>query len=372
MRNRYNSRITTQCTPIAKRLFVGGQGYLRRVIGNVRQQIFRLIQVGDQGVCSMIKILSIDGGGIRGILPAMLLAEIEKRTKKATVELFDLIAGTSTGGILALGLNKPDLDSKEKPEYSAQKLVDLYEKKGTEIFSPNLLDGLWTNAEKILHPQYPFEGLENVLEAYFGDTRLSESLKDVLVTSYDLQRRRPHIFLSSQAKLDLSEDFPMKLVGRAASATPTYFEPLKLNKPNSSDYYTLVDGGVYANNPALYAYVEAKRVYKDVDDFLLVSLGTGELAERIPYEDARKWGLARWAQPILGIVFDGVGDAVNYQLQQLIPHDKYYRVQPPIPKNIDERMDNAKPENIGSLKLLADDLIYTHSQTIDMLCELLV
>jgi uncharacterized protein len=334
-------------------------------------QIFKFIQVENQGFCSMIKILSIDGGGIRGILPAILLAEIENRTNKKIVELFDLIAGTSTGGILALGLTKPDLTFKGKPKYSAQELVDLYEKEGTKIFRPDLLEGLWTDAGRTLHPKYPFEGLEKVLDTYLGDTRLSESLKDVLITSYDLERRRPQIFLSSQAKKKVSEDFPMKSVARATSAAPTYFEPLKLNKPSSSDYYALVDGGVYANNPAMYAYVEAKRVYKDVNDCLLVSLGTGELSERIPYEKARTWGLANWAQPILDVVFDGVGDAVNYQLQQLIPDDKYYRVQP-ILINVDERMDNAKPDNVVALKLLADNLIHTHSQTIDRLCNLLV
>jgi len=81
----------------------------------------------------MQKVLSIDGGGIRGIIPAMVLAEIERRTGKRIVEMFDLVAGTSTGGILALGLTKPGQDS--KPEYSAKKLIDLYEIEGGKIFS---------------------------------------------------------------------------------------------------------------------------------------------------------------------------------------------------------------------------------------------
>ena len=177
------------------------------------------------------------------------------------------------------------------------------------------------------HPKYPFEPLERVLDTYFGETRLSESLKDVLITSYDLERRHPHLFLSNQAKDRTSEDFLMKQIGRATSAAPTYFEPFKIEKPNSSDYYALVDGGVFANNPALCAYAEAKRVHKDANDFLLISLGTGELSPRMPYEKARTWGLAQWAQPILNIVFDGVSDALHSQLQQLMPQDKYYRVQ---------------------------------------------
>ena len=319
----------------------------------------------------MIKVLSIDGGGIRGIIPAVFLAEIERRTKRATVELFDLVAGTSTGGILALGLNKPDLNSKGKPEYSAQTLVDLYEKEGSKIFRPDLLEGMWTTAGATLHPKYPYQGLEEILNTYFGTTLLSESLKDVLITSYDLERRRPHIFLSSEAKKEAGKDIPMKLVGRATSAAPTYFEPLKLNKPGSTNYYALVDGGVYANNPSLYAYAEVKRAWRDVNDCLLISLGTGELSLRMPYEEARTWGLAKWAQPILDVAFDGVSDAVHSQLQQLMPEDKYYRIQAKL-LGVDERMDNARGNNITALKILADNVISDNDKLIEKLCELLL
>ncbi|MBD1824377.1 patatin-like phospholipase family protein [Cyanobacteria bacterium FACHB-DQ100] len=323
----------------------------------------------------MIKILSIDGGGIRGILPAMLLAEIEDRTNRPTVELFDLIAGTSTGGILALGLNKPDLNSEGKPQYSAKKLVNLYENEGSKIFPLHLYDSFYSKLGAIDHPKYPFQPLEEILDTYFGETRLSESLKDVLITSYDLERRRPHLFLSSQARNRASEDFLMKQVGRATSAAPTYFEPLKLKKPSSSDYYALIDGGVFSNNPTLYAYAyasaEARRVHRDANDFLLISLGTGELAPRMPYEEARTWGLVEWAQPILNVVFDGVSDAVHSQLQQLFPEDRYYRIQAAL-GGIGDRMDNANKDNITALKILADNMIKDNDRLIDKLCELLV
>lgn len=319
----------------------------------------------------MIKVLAIDGGGIRGIIPARLLAEIEKRTQKATVELFDLIAGTSTGGILALGLNKPDLISESKPAYSAQQLVDLYEQKGAEVFRPDLLEGIWTSVGSALHPKYSHQGLEKVLNTYFGNIKLSESLKDILITSYDLERRRPYIFLSSEAKKRVDLDFPMKLVGRATSAAPTYFEPLKLNKPGTTDYYALVDGGVYANNPALYAYTEVQRLYQNIDDCLIVSLGTGEQSRRIPYEEVRHWGVTQWSYQILDVVFSGVNDAANSQLQQLMPEDKYFRIQPKL-LGIDERMDNASPENITALKVLTDNVIHENDKLIDRICSLLL
>lgn len=318
----------------------------------------------------MIKILAIDGGGIRGIIPAMLLAEIERRTNKRIVELFDLIAGTSTGGILALGLNKPDSNS-GKPQYTASKLVDLYEQEGGNIFPIWLYDSFWGKAGATSHPKYPFQGVERALHTYFGDVRLSESLKDVLITSYDLERRRPHIFLSRQTKNGSHENFLMKEVGRATSAAPTYFEPLKLNKSGSSDYYALVDGGVFANNPALYAYAEAKRTYKDANDFLIVSLGTGELAPRMPYDKAKTWGLVEWAQPILSVVFDGVSDAVHSQLQQLISEDRYYRFQTTL-TGMGDAMDNASKDNITALKNLADIMISDKERLLDEVCKLLL
>src|SRR5215210_4815135 len=105
----------------------------------------------------MKKVLSIDGGGIRGIIPAMVLAEIEARTGKRSAEMFDLVAGTSTGGILALGLTKPGQDG--KPEYSAKKLIDLYETEGRKIFSIPV----WHRVHSVgglAEEKYPATGIE--------------------------------------------------------------------------------------------------------------------------------------------------------------------------------------------------------------------
>jgi len=319
----------------------------------------------------MKKILAIDGGGIRGVIPTFLLAEIENRTGKYIAELFDLIAGTSTGAILALGLNKPDLSFPRKPQYTARALANLYLEHGQEIFPLHLYNNAWGFAGSLHHAKYPYEPLEKILDKYFGEARLSKSLKDVLVTSYDIERRQPQIFLSSNAKNNNSEDFLMKKLVRAASAAPTYFEPLKIPKTDPLDYYALVDGGIFANNPALYAYIEAKRIYANENDFLIVSLGTGEHAPSLPYEQARTWGLVGWGQQILNIVFDGVSSATHYQLQNLIPKDRYYRFQTAL-RSADEYIDNAKPENIGQLKNLAEKMIADNRELINKVCNLLL
>ena len=175
----------------------------------------------------MQKVLSIDGGGIRGIIPAMVLAEIERRTSKTTSELFDLVAGTSTGGILALGLTKPGEGG--KPEYSAKRLIELYETEGGKIFSIPVWHRLrsgWGVAEE----KYPSEGVEEVAKRYFEKVYLAEALTEVLVTAYEIERRGPWFFKRRHArdKNREGDNFLMRDVARATSAAPTYFEPLQL------------------------------------------------------------------------------------------------------------------------------------------------
>ena len=251
----------------------------------------------------MIKILAIDGGGMRGIIPAMLLAEIEDRSHQPIARLFDLVAGTSTGGILALGLTIPKLPSARL--YSAREFVEMYEREGRRIFSRSLWHRL-TSFDNLHHPKYSTAGIEDVLGQYFGEARLRDAATRVLITSYEVERSFPFFFRSSKARERADYDFPARDVARATSAAPTYFKPMKMPTGTIEDHYTLIDGGVFANNPAACALVEARTAYPESGDFLIVSLGTGELNLSLPYDEAKSWGLARWAAPILDVVFDGV------------------------------------------------------------------
>ena len=321
-------------------------------------------------MAKLIKILSIDGGGIRGIIPATILADIERRTKRPIAELFDLIAGTSTGGIIALGLTKPGAGN--KPQYTAQQIAQLYETDGSTIFSSSIWHRLYA-VGNFLEEKYPSSGIESVLDKYFGEARLKDVLTNVLISSYELEKRFSFFFKSSRAKQRADYDFPMKKVARATSAAPTYFEPLKLEAQESPGYYALIDGGVYANNPAMCGYVEAVSMQTEPCEFLVVSLGTGELTRPIPYEDAKDWGLAMWAQPILNVVFDGVSDTVDYQLQELLPprqdgSRRYYRFQ--IALDIgNDNLDDASQTNLYALKALAKRVISQHNDDLAELCK---
>jgi patatin-like phospholipase/acyl hydrolase len=266
----------------------------------------------------MKKLLSIDGGGIRGIIPAMILAEIEDKTEKRVAKMFDLIAGTSTGGIISLTLTRDD--GSGFPEHSAADLVELYMNRGQEIFSRSFWHGV-SSVGGLSEEKYPSEPLEGILKEYLDDALLGLALTKVIVSSYDIENRNPFFFKSWREE---TKGLMMRQAARATSAAPTYFVPALVMVGDKR--LALIDGGVFVNNPAMSAFSEAKRLFPEEDKFLVVSLGTGQLTRAIRFEEARDWGKVQWALPILSVVFDGVSDAVDYQLRQILG-EQFFRFQ---------------------------------------------
>ena len=321
----------------------------------------------------LIKVLSVDGGGIKGIIPATVLAYIEERTGRPISALFDLIAGTSTGGIIALGLAKPGSDG--TPAYTAEDGVALYVREGPRIFSRpwwRRLPG-WN----LIEERYPSGPIDEVLARYFGGSRLKEALTEVIITAYDIEGRAPFFFKSRHAK-DPSRpanDFFMRDAARATAAAPTYFEPAKITTPGDPPYVALIDGGVYAINPAMCAYAEVRAVYPADAQVLLVSLGTGENTDPLPYNEVKGWGEASWARPILDVVFDGNSDTVDFQLRQLLPANeglaRYYRFQTKL-VGASDAMDDVRPENLRGLQGLGARLVADNKAALDEICRQLV
>jgi patatin-like phospholipase/acyl hydrolase len=355
----------------------------------------------------LIKILSIDGGGIRGIIPSMLLAEIERQTEQPACELFDLIAGTSIGGIIALGVTVPseevlDGKGKEHPRWRAQDLVDLHVKEGPKIFHRSLLRTIET-VDGLLVQKYSPTGLEAALERYMGEVRLPDALTDVLITSYDIHKHEPFFFKSFQPRARAApnprdsaikraglpsppqppSDYPMRMVARATSAAPTYFPPervplappLAVQGPpgqgppgEGPPDYVLVDGGTFANNPAMCAYAEARRNHPDAE-VLIVSLGTGRLTDSISYGQARHWGLVQWARPLLGVIMDGSSAAIDYQLDELLGADVgHFRFQAAL-AGVSDSLDDASASNIKGLSELAQRTISENADRLAAVCE---
>lgn len=323
----------------------------------------------------VVRILSIDGGGIRGIIPGLVLKYIEDRTQKSISELFHMVSGTSTGGILACTLTAPVHNGKPR---KCSEIVDLYRKRGKDIFEKSFWKG-FGSLGGMVDEKYNAENLEKVLMDYLGTTRLSDISQDLLVTSYDLHKRKPSFFKSWKARGEqlapgetaAERDFYLHEVARATSAAPTYFEPAYFEKDGET--LPLVDGGVFANNPAMCSLASARKLYPNRSRFLIVSLGTGETQRTIPYEDAKDWGLIGWARPLLYILFDGVSDAVHYQLSQEFKRQDYFRFQTDLSNDFDDEnapnddMDDARPENIRKLEGVAEALIRRERENLNRL-----
>ncbi|MFP3031757.1 MAG: patatin-like phospholipase family protein [Wolbachia sp.] len=304
-------------------------------------------------------ILSVDGGGIRGIIPAIILAEIEKRARKPIAEIFDLVAGTSTGGIVIAGLCKKDKQG--NPQYSANDLVELYQKYGSYIFKSSFFRRSilsWFNCA-----QYPHKNIEFVLDKYFGDDILKNTLSDVLITSYDIHNNCPFFFKSWKEDRNFIK---LRDVLRAATAAPTYFAPkyLKINQKEM----VLVDGGVFANNPAACAYASSKRLFPN-DDILLLSVGTGRTDRSIEYANSKRFGKIGWIKPLLNVMFASGLDCVNYQMNQVIGN-RYVRIQSQL-KIASPDMDNITSKNIRSLQQEANAMVEDNQELIDKFCDVL-
>lgn len=334
-----------------------------------------------------IRILSVDGGGIRGILPGTILAQLEKilqrvsNSERKLGDYFDMIAGTSTGGILSCIYLTPGDDGKAK--YSAQDAVDLYIKNGHTIFDRTTAQKI-SSAGGILHQKYSQDALYKLLTTYFGDVTLDKFIKPSLITSYEITDRRAVFFTSADARTDDIYNFYVRDVARATSAAPTYFSPAHIESINKQ-IFCLVDGGMFANNPALCAYAEARKIYfskllndpqkKDkpaAADMIIVSLGTGSVKKRYSYDDFKYAGELKWLEPVIDILMSGNSETVAYQLTQMYltldPKDQrdYYRLEPGLKEACSE-MDEATPENINNLYQAG--LTFVHDE-IDMLEEI--
>lgn len=301
-----------------------------------------------------IKILSIDGGGIRGIIPAILLAEIEKVTGKKICELFDFYAGTSTGGILTLLLNKPE-------SMSASDLISFYAgDDGKKIFKHNFL----TPLNYIFKgPKYNKKGIESVLTEKLQNYCLKDVIKPVLITSYETECRNATFFCNYDCRY---QDLYLKDVARATSAAPTYFEPLKILSKG-----TFVDGGVAANNPAMCAYVEVLKLLakEGIDShskkIIVISLGTGSATNSYDYNEMKNWTPIDWIKgPLISSFFDGNSNTVEYQLKQILPPDCYYRFQLQLPNEKGaDALDNVDDKNLDKLRDLTLSYIDNDSIT---------
>jgi len=335
---------------------------------------------------SEFRVLSIDGGGIRGLIPATILIELEKliQTRRGDNmhlgDYFDFIAGTSTGGILTCLYLTPAINDPKRARFSAEDARKLYLDHGDKIFDRSVWKRL-SSVNGLMDEKYDAAQLEETLKKYFSKLELSELIRPCLITGYDVRQYRP-IFFTQQDADDPRSNYLLRDVARATSAAPTYFEPgMPENLDKIPNATPIVDGGVFANNPTACALVEAlgkgRGKFNGVvplEEIVVLSLGTGGSPATFTFSESKDWGLAEWARPLLGILMEGVSQTVDYQMRSLFKAigrpDQYLRIDGlfgDYKNNLDipglkSEMDCSSRENMRRLCQFGEQLALNNSE----------
>lgn len=313
----------------------------------------------------MVKILSVDGGGIKGVIAVTILDAIQKRMDydKPLHEKVDIITGTSTGGLIACALTAPDESG--KPKFGTKDLINIYRDLGETVFSSSFchkVKTLWG----LVGPRFPLSGLDSVLEGKLGKTKVSDALTEIVICTYDLLTRAPVIFSSKDGALG---EISMKEASLGTASVPSYFPSVKVDSIPGE--YNLIDGGIFAVNPALSAlsYVKSENPEETVS---IVSIGNGNYNQKLEYKDTKDWGMLQWAFPVTDVIIDSSSDAINFQTRTMCEASggKYVRLQFDIPESLNDMAD-ASAENIENLRLAAQKYVDENPDMIDAAVEIL-
>ncbi|KAD4888133.1 hypothetical protein E3N88_20206 [Mikania micrantha] len=325
-----------------------------------------------------ITILSIDGGGIRGIIPAVILDYLESELKRISendkaslAEYFDVIAGTSTGGLVTAMLTAPN--ENDEPLFAAKDIVGFYKEKCPEIF-PQL--EFIKAVKACFGPQYNGKKLRQIIKENLSTKKLNQTLTNVVIPTFDIKMMEPVLFSSFQTAREASKDALLSDICIGTSAAPTYL-PAHVFE-NGDQMFNLVDGGVVANNPCLAAIGEVARQIKnknprlrgikahDYRRYLVISLGTGSERNKPRYDAkmAAKWGVFGWlinsdfTSPLINTFTEASADMVdlhvNSVFEALNSLDNYLRIQ--LTGDM-ASMDLATRVNLDDLEQVGKDLL---------------
>ena len=306
-------------------------------------------------------ILSIDGGGIRGIIPAAILDYLEKKIQEIQNDprirignLVDFVAGTSTGSILGSLMLLPCSKSVHPtPKYAMQEIIELYVKYGPQIFYRNLWHSIKTLGG-IFGSKYPSSNIENPLIQMSNHYKMKDLIKPCLFTGYDINKRQINIY-TNQDKNDKYSNYYIKDIIRGSSSIPGYFSPAYFRE--GLDTHTVIDGGIFANNPSVIAFLEFSKINPDINpnNILMISLGTGKSKNmNFSYETTKKWGITLWIYPIIDIILSGSSEIADYEMKKLFDTnerpDNYKRINPILNYSASTIIDSSRKNMINLLK----------------------
>ena len=273
-------------------------------------------------------VLSLDGGGVRGLATVIFLKELEKASGKKIVDLFDFFIGTSVGGLNAMHLAVNEIEVSELESFWSQ-----------DNLAMSMQSSFWTkNFFLKTKPIYNNKSKTELLEKYFGNKLISESKKPIAVLAYDVENRKPRVLTSYT-------DQAIKATSaiNATSAAPLYYPTVKIE-----DGSWLIDGSVVSNNPCLIGYNEARKYFK-TDNIKVFSVGTGRHLNNLDGEDSSKWGPFGWlTNDILGILLESHAD--HEILNDLIGKN-YLRINS-IAENINWNLDDYTEDNLRNIRNL--------------------
>lgn len=311
-------------------------------------------------------ILSIDGGGIRGIVPAAVLSYLEEKIQDVMGDnrirignLVDFVAGTSTGSIVGSLMLLPN-STKMTPKYKMSEIVQMYFDLGDDVFKKHF----WHNLKTmwgIFGPQFPNSNIEEPLFNFFGHHKLDDLLKPCMFSGYDITKRRVNFYTNRDENKKYAHYY-VKDVVRGSTSIPAYFKPAFFQ--DGVDINTIVDGGLFANNPAMSAYVEVsktlfnnRKITKRYDphNLIILSLGTGEINQKsYKYKKVKRWGKAQWMLPSLDVLLTSHSEVTNYQMEKLFEaydfKHNYKRINPPIRIASSSALDASKNNLTNLLK----------------------
>ncbi|KAK8362451.1 hypothetical protein V6Z12_A03G102600 [Gossypium hirsutum] len=310
---------------------------------------------------NLITVLSIDGGGIRGLIPGTILAFLESQLQKLDGEgarladYFDVITGTSTGGLVTAMLTAPHPNEGHRPLFAAKDINDFYLQHCPKIFPQ---DGspfapVANLVKSPTGPKYDGEYLHNIVREKLGETRLDQTLTNVVIPTFDIKQLQPRIFSSYEVQYNTFQNALLSDICIGTSAAPTYLPAHQFEIKNSTgevQEFHLIDGGVAANNPTLVAISEvAKEINRESSDFFhikpndyarfqVLSLGTGSQnpEEKYPAHKAAKWGVLGWltsehSSPLIDVFMQASTDMVDFHLasvfRALHSEHSYLRIQ---------------------------------------------
>lgn len=284
----------------------------------------------------MKKLISIDGGGIKGIVAAYQLLELERELGDHLCNYFDLAAGTSTGSIIAAGIASG---------MSMEKILKLYLEEGPYIFGISNKHFIKT-VFGFKGGAYSDERLQEVMEKHFGDTTIGNLKTNFLATAYNMTDGKPRFFSKQESELKVAD------VVQASSSAPTYFDP----KVIDNKHY--IDGGVFCSNPAMSAFAEIKNLYNlPADDIFVLSIGNGDRSQG--FQNMDKWFKYKWVRPLIDILMASDAGVVHYQLVKIYKSvsrpDNYWRLNSKLPDYVDEDMGNASKKNLNAIMKFAEE-----------------